>query len=244
MKAIQRLIVTSATYRQASKVTPQLLERDPYNRLLARGARFRLEAEMIRDLALTASGLLSRKIGGASVFPLQPEGVWNTPFSSDRWKTSAGEERFRRGLYTFARRTAPYPMFTTFDAPSRELCTVRRVRTNTPLQALTTLNDEAFFVAARALAKRMSSEGGGNLNAGIGYGFRLCTSRRPTTNELTRLLALFEQQRERFGKDTKAAKALLKDENNSLSDQQTAEMAALTLVANVLLNLDETLTKE
>ncbi len=244
MKAIQRVIVTSATYRQSSKITPQLLERDPYNRLLARGARFRLEAEMIRDLALTASGLLSRKIGGESVFPLQPEGVWNTPYSKDRWKTSSGEDRFRRGLYTFIRRTAPYPMFTTFDAPSREFCTVRRVRTNTPLQALTTLNDEAFIVAARALAKRMKSEADERSFDFISYGFRLCTSRQPTAKELARLIALYQQQLERFGKDTKAAKAFVKDETNSLNDQQTAEMAALTLVANVLLNLDETLTKE
>jgi hypothetical protein len=244
MKAIQRLIVTSATYRQSSRVTPQLLARDPYNRLLARGARFRLEAEMIRDLALSASGLLSRKIGGASVFPLQPEGVWNTPYSSERWQVSSGEDRFRRGLYTFIRRTAPYPMFTTFDAPSREQCTVRRVRTNTPLQALTMLNDEAFFVAARALAGRMTKQGRGDIQTGIGYGFRLCTSRQPTARELARLMALFEQQHERFGKDAAAAKALLKDDSDSLPVKQRSEMAALTLVANVLLNLDETLTRE
>jgi mono/diheme cytochrome c family protein len=244
MKAIHRLIVTSATYRQSSIVKPELLDRDPYNRLLARGARFRLEAEMIRDSALAASGLLSRKIGGASVFPLQPEGVWNTPFSTDRWKASPGEDRFRRGLYTFIRRTAPYPMFTTFDAPSREQCTVRRVRTNTPLQALTMLNDEAFFVAARALAKRMVKASDDTLQTRITYGFRLCTSRRPTAKESARLMALYQQQFEKFSKDLKAAKALLKEEENSLSDKQTAEMAALTMVANVLLNLDETLTKE
>jgi mono/diheme cytochrome c family protein len=244
MKAIHRLIVTSATYRQSSTVTTELLERDPYNRLLARGARFRLEAEMIRDLALATSGLLSRKIGGPSVFPLQPEGVWNTPYSSDRWKPSPGEDRFRRGIYTFIRRTAPYPMFTTFDAPSREQCTVRRVRTNTPLQALTTLNDEAFFVAARAIAKRMTNAGNDNLQTRISYGFRLCTSRQPTTKELERLTAFYQQQLEKFGKDLQAAKALLKEEENSLSERQTAEMAALTMVANVLLNLDETLTKE
>jgi hypothetical protein len=244
MKALHRLMVTSATYRQSSKVTPELLERDPYNRLLARGPRFRLEAEMIRDSALAASGLLSRKVGGPSVYPLQPEGVWNTPFSSDRWKVSPGEDRYRRGLYTFIRRTAPYPMFTTFDAPSREQCTVRRVRTNTPLQALTTLNDEAFMVAARALANRMSRAGEDNLQSRIIYGFRLCTSRRPVANELARLLAFYQQQCDKFGSDIKAAKALLNEDGNELSDKQTVEKAALTMVANVLLNLDETLTKE
>lgn len=243
MKAIHRLIVTSATYRQSSVITPDLLERDPYNRLLARGPRFRLEAEMIRDSALAISGLLSHKIGGPSVFPLQPEGVWNTPFSSDRWKASPGEDRFRRGIYTFIRRTAPYPMFTTFDAPSREQCTVRRVRTNTPLQALTTLNDEAFFVAARALAKRMVNASDDNLQTRISYGFRLCTLRQPTAKELARLTLLYQQQLDKFGKDLKIAKTLLKEET-SLSDKQTTELAALTMVANVLLNLDETLTKE
>lgn len=244
VKSFHRLIVTSATYRQLSRVTPELAERDPHNRLLARGARFRLEAEMIRDSALAASGLLSHKIGGESVFPIQPDGVWNTPFSGDRWQTSDGEDKFRRAIYTFARRTAPYPMFTTFDAPSRELCTVRRVRTNTPLQALTLLNDEAYFVAARALAKRMMSEGGSDLQSQIVYGFRLCTSRKPNAKETERLVALYQQELGRFQKDTKSAITLLKNESKTLNEKQLAEMAAFSVVANVLLNLDETLTKE
>src|SRR5262249_6345384 len=144
-KALQRLIVTSATYRQDAHVPAPLLEKDPYNRLLARGPRFRMEAEMIRDVVLSASGLLSPKIGGPSVFPPQPEGIWANPYSDAKWVVSEGEDRYRRGLYTFLRRTSPYPAFMTFDATSREFCTVRRVRTNTPLQALTMLNDEAFF---------------------------------------------------------------------------------------------------
>ena len=135
-----------------------LEERDPYNRLLARGPRVRMEAEMVRDAALAASGLLSPKMYGPSVFPLQPPGIWNMPYNSDKWTTSEGEDRYRRSLYTFWRRTSPYPSFMTFDATSREFCQVRRVRTNTPLQALTLLNDPASFDAARALARRMLEE--------------------------------------------------------------------------------------
>ncbi len=242
MKSLIRLLVTSATYRQASRATPELIERDPYNRLLARGARFRMEAEMLRDVTLAVSGLLSQKVGGASVFPYQPDGIWNGPYSNDRWQVSDGGDKFRRGIYTFIRRTAPYPSMVTFDAPSREFCTVRRVRTNTPLQSLTMLNDEAFFIAARALAKRMTSEPSGDVATRLIYGFRLCVSRQPQSEEIKRLVALFEQQLSRYANDPKAAKELLKDE--SLNEKQAVELAAWTVVANVLLNLDETLTKE
>ena len=157
-KALHRLIVLSATYRQSSAAPPAAVEADPYNRLLARGPRFRMDAEMVRDAALTASGLLSRKIGGPSVFPPQPDGIWDIPYSSEKWVPSQGEDRYRRGLYVFIRRSATYPSFMTFDATSREHYTVRRVRTNTPLQALTTLNDEAFFETAVALASRTLRE--------------------------------------------------------------------------------------
>jgi hypothetical protein len=203
-KKLIRLIVTSATYRQSSAVTREALERDPHNRLLARGPRFRLDAESIRDVALSASGLLSRRIGGPSVFPYQPDGIWHIPDSPDQWMLSGGADRHRRGLYTFWRRSAPYPSFMTFDAVSREHCIVRRVRTNTPLQALTLLNDPAFFEAAKVLAKRMQAEGG------IAHGFRLATGRRPSAREVAELEALGDW----------------------------------TLAANVLLNLDETQTKE
>ncbi len=158
-KALLRTIVLSATYRQSSAVPAAVAERDPYNRLFARGPRVRLEAEMIRDVTLAVSGLLSEKMSGPSVFPLQPDGIWNMPYNSDKWTVSQGEDRFRRSLYTFWRRTSPYPSFMTFDATSREFCTVRRVRTNTPLQALTLLNDPASFEAARALAGRMVAAG-------------------------------------------------------------------------------------
>lgn len=250
-KAMIRLMVTSATYKQSSAATPALIERDPYNKLLARGPRFRMEAEMIRDVALAASGELSDKIGGPSVFPPQPDGIWDLPYNDDQWKTSEGADRYRRALYTFLRRTSPYPSFLTFDAPSREVCTVRRVRTNTPLQSLTTLNDPAFFDAARALAKRMQDEGGTDASSRLTYGFRLCTARRPKTAESSSLLTLYRQQLINYTRDQQAARRASGGAQSA--KEQTvergtsaayAERAALTIVANVLLNLDETLTKE
>lgn len=216
-KAVHRLIVTSQTYKQSSRMSPEAVEKDPYNRLLARGPRFRLEAEMIRDLSLSAAGLLSAKIGGPSVFPPQPDGVWDIPYSDDKWTESKGEDRYRRALYTFIRRSAPYPSLVTFDGTSREFCTVRRIRTDTPLQALTTLNDPAFFEAAQALARRAASEGEPDPAARASYMFRLCTGRRPNPAELSQIL-------------------------KSLGGQPTPARWALT--ANALLNLDETLTKE
>jgi mono/diheme cytochrome c family protein len=243
MKAIHRLIVTSATYRQSSTVTPAMAERDPYNRLLQRGPRFRMEAEMIRDVTLTASGLLSRRIGGPSVFPLQPEGIWRNPYSSDKWITSEGEDRWRRSLYTFLRRTSPYPSLMTFDGTSREFCTVRRVRTNTPLQALVTLNDEAFFEAARALAERMLNEAAEDAPSRAIYGFRLCVARAPKPAELNRLLALYQDQLRYFNQHEQEAERVIKDETSS-AKASPAERAAWAMVANVLLNMDATLVKE
>jgi hypothetical protein len=240
LKPIHRLIVLSATYRQSSRVTPALREHDPYNRLLARGPRFRVEAEMVRDIALAASGLLSGKVGGPSVFPFQPEGIWDNPYSDDRWLTSPGEDRYRRALYTFARRTAPYPDLTVFDAPSREFCTARRVRTNTPLQALTTLNDPVFFEAARALAARTLKEAAAAPEDRAVLAFRLCTARRPTAPEVAPLVSFEERQLARFKADPEAARAVA----GAAGPGETAELAAWTMVANVLLNLDETLTKE
>ena len=199
---------------------------------------------MVRDAMLAASGLLSRKVGGPSVFPLQPEGIWNNPYNDDRWQTSAGEDRYRRSLYTFVRRTSPPPAMTAFDAPSREVCTLRRPRTNTPLQALTTLNDEAFFEAARALAKRIINEAPADPRSRAAQAFRITTSRRPRAEEVKRVIALYEAEITRFTRDVKAAKALLNDYATALDDSQSAEMAAWTMVANVLLNLDESLTKE
>jgi hypothetical protein len=239
-KAMLRLMVTSATYRQSSRVTPELLEKDPSNILLACGPRFRLEAEMIRDQSLAVAGMLDPQIGGPSVFPLQPEGIWDIPYSDDRWTTSEGTQRYRRGLYTFWRRTSPYPAFVTFDASSREFCTVRRVRTNTPLQALTTLNDEAFLATARGLARRMVAECGATPADRVTYGFRLCTARRPTSSERARLLSLYARELARYRSDRPAAATLCGQTDATDPGQQ----AAMTVLANVLLNLDETLTKE
>jgi hypothetical protein len=241
MKKLHRLIVTSATYRQASEISPAQLEKDPYNRLLARGPRFRVEAEMIRDISLAASGLLSRKTGGPSVMPPQPDGIWRNPYSEEKWIAARGEDRYRRGLYTFIRRTSPYPAMMTFDGPSREFCTVRRVRTNTPLQSLTLLNDEAAMEMARALAKRMFAEAAGDTRSRAEYGFRLCLTRRPKPAELDRLIALFNQQLRSYKADPKAAEQLMKGEAR---EWPAPELAAWTIIANVLLNLDEALTRQ
>jgi len=241
MKKLVRLIVTSATYRQSSVTTPALLGKDPYNRLLARGPRFRMEAEMIRDATLTASGLLNRKLGGPSVFPLQPDGIWRAPYSGEKWTVSRGENRFRRSLYTFVRRSSPHPAMMTFDATSREYCTVRRVRTNTPLQALTMLNDEAALEAARALAKRMVEEGGDDVKSRAIYGFRICVARAPKEKEVERIIALHQQQSSYFSERAAEAEKIVQSHS---ARANAAELAAWTMVANVLLNLDETLTKE
>ena len=244
LKTLLRTLVLSATYRQASDVTPELQARDPYNRLLARGPRFRMEAEMVRDVALAASGQLSAGIGGPSVFPPQPPNIWDNPYDSSKWIESTGEDRYRRSLYTFLRRTAPYPMFMTFDATSREFCTVRRVRTNTPLQALATLNDEGFFDHARALAMRMRDEAKpGSIDARLTLGFRLVTSRRPSKLELGRLRKFHAEAKARYtASPAEAAEALALPKDTKVTPDEI-DLAAWTMVGNVLLNLDETVTK-
>lgn len=245
MKAMHRLIVTSATYRQSSRLAPELRERDPSNRLLARGPRLRLDAEVVRDNALAVSGLLNRRIGGPSVFPHQPDGIWNNPYSLETWQTDTDGNQHRRGLYAYWRRTAPYASFTTFDAPSRETTCDRRPRSNTPLQALTVLNDKAFVECAVALGRRMLSEAKGSDRDRASYGFRLCLSRGPSAAELDHLVALYQDSLKSFRKDTAAAQALLKEgAAKSAKETDAAEWAAWTAVANVLLNLDEMLTKE
>jgi Protein of unknown function (DUF1553)/Protein of unknown function (DUF1549)/Planctomycete cytochrome C len=240
MKAIHRLIVTSRAYCQSSQVTPRLLEIDPYNRLIARGPRFRMEAEMIRDSALAASGLLSPKIGGPGVFPPQPAGVWDElPDNEMKWIVSSGEDRYRRAIYTFVRRFAPWPALMNFDAPSREICTARRLRTRTPLQALTTLNDEAFFEAARALSNRILLEGGSSDRSRVEYAFRLVTGRRPDAGETRRILTWQAQLHDRFAMHPDEARKIY---GATAADAETR--AAWTMTVNVLLNLDEALTKE
>jgi hypothetical protein len=238
VKALLKSFVMSSTYRQDSDIPPGLLEKDPQNLLLARGARYRLPAETIRDQSLAVSGLLSDKMYGKSVMPPQPEGVWQSVYNGADWKTDSGEDRYRRGLYTYWKRTSPYPSMETFDVPSREFCMPRRIRTNTPLQALVTLNDPAFFEAAQALAGRMLEAGNGDLEAGLTNGFKIVLARKPSKQELSRLTELLRDEQKRFSTETEAAMKL------SGSKDDSAERAAWVMAANVLLNLDETLTRE
>jgi mono/diheme cytochrome c family protein len=243
MKALHRLVVTSATYRQSSRVAPELRERDPFNRLLARGPRVRLEAEMVRDQALAVSGLLSRKIGGPSVMPPQPAGIWQIVYSGDEWKTSPGEDKYRRGLYTFWRRSSPHPMLVAFDAPSREFCVLRRNRSNTPLQGLNTLNDPAFVEAAQALARKIAATGS-DAKSRATFAFRTVLARVPKPEEIDRITKLFEGELAHYISDPAAAEKMSSSELGKPADgANLAELAAWTVVANVLLNLDEAITK-
>jgi len=242
-KALHKLIVMSATYRQSSRVAPAARERDPDNRLLARGPRMRLEAEMIRDQALAVSGLLARKIGGPSVMPPQPDGLWQIVYSGDAWKTSGGEDKYRRGLYTFWRRSMPHPLMTTFDAPSREFCVLRRNRSNTPLQALNTLNDRAFIEAAQALARKIAATPG-DTRARLAFAFRTCLARLPTEAEVARLEKLYASESAHYRTRSSDAEHMAASElGKPPGDADLAELAAWTVVANVLLNLDELISK-
>ena len=250
VKAMQKLIVTSAVYRQSSRATPELIERDPRNRLLARGSRFRIPAEMVRDNVLAVSGLLNKKIGGPSVYPYQPEGLWKEvafggDFTAQEYTPGSGEDLYRRSMYTVWKRTAPPPALVTFDAPDREKCVSLRSRTNTPLQALAMINDPTYVEAARALAERMMNEGGRDPARRIRHGFRLATARVPNRPELNILLDAARQQLRNYRKDKKAAAALLAvGESSSEKNRDVSEMAAWTTVASMILNLDETITKE
>ena len=249
IRAMQRLIVTSATYRQASVVTPELLEKDPENRLLARAPRLRLPAEMIRDTALSASGLLNGEIGGPSVLPYQPGGLWEEMafgegFTAQAYEQSHGKDLYRRGLYTFWKRTVPPASMATFDAPDREKCTARRAQTNTPLQALVLLNDPTYVEAARALAERTAIEAGGSETARIAHAFRLATARRPTARETVVLRDLLRQQLTTFRGNRPAAEDLLRvGESPRRTRLDAAELAAWTMVTSTILNLDETITR-
>lgn len=244
-KRLIRTLVTSATYRQSSRATEDLRKRDPRNRLLARGPRFRLDAEMVRDQALAISGLLNRELGGPSVYPPQPKGLWRAAFNGERtWPTSKGRHRHRRGLYTFWRRTTPYPSMAVFDAPSREICNVRRIRTNTPLQAFVTLNDPAYVEAAQSLARRIVREGGKSPGERVRYALELCLSRPASDGQVQTLVELYESELAHYQKDVEAAKTFATDPLGPLPEDGTAaEFAAWTVVANVLLNLDGVLMK-
>lgn len=240
-----RLLVSSSAYRQSSRITPEQAAADPDNRLLARGPRFRLSAEMIRDQALAVAGLLSPKLYGPPVRPPQPRTGLTAAFGSGTdWDTSAGEDRYRRGLYTTWRRSNPYPSMTTFDAPNREVCQVRRERSNTPLQALVTLNDPVYMEAAQALARRLMTAAPGSPADRIRLAYRLCLSRPPSPDELERLLSFHQQSLQRFRSNAaQAMDAATKPLGAAPAGTDIADLAATTLVGNVLLNLDETLMK-
>lgn len=241
-KRLCREIVTSATYRQSSVMDPESLARDPDNLLLARGPRFRLEAEAIRDAALEASGLRSPEMFGPPVYPPQPDGVWQVVYSGEQWMTAEDDARHRRGLYTFWRRTAPYPSMMAFDAGSRETCVARRIRTNTPLQALVTLNDEAFVEAAGGLARRAWLETGGD--GELARAVRLAISRIPDDRELEVLQRLLETESQRFRAAPERASALIEAARATVPAGLDAEsFAARIVVANVILNLDEFLNR-
>ena len=244
-KAFLKVLVTSSAYRQSSKLTAELLERDPDNRLLSRGPRVRMSAEVIRDHALAVSGLLSPKMLGPSVRPPRPALGLNAAFGRNMdWETSPGEDRYRRALYTEVRRTSPYPSMATFDAPNREVCTVRRTRTNTPLQALVTLNDPVYVEAAQALARRIVAEGGATVADRVRHGVRLALGRPATESEITRLVKLHASVHAGFKADPEAAKKMATDPLGPLpATLAPADLAAWTTVANVLLNLDEVVMK-
>ncbi len=244
LKQFVKLLVTSATYRQSSRVTPDKLQRDPDNTFLARGPRFRLPAETIRDQALFVAGLLSPKAFGPPVKPPQPSSGLSAAFGGGiDWQTSVGEDRFRRGLYTTWRRSNPYPSMTTFDAPNREVCTVKRSRTNTPLQALVTLNDPVYVEAAQALARRMVKEASTTPDR-VRHGFRLCLARQPTDEEVGRLVQLYETSLQALGADPAKALEMATNPIGPVPAGSNAlELGSWSVVSNVLLNLDETLMK-
>jgi hypothetical protein len=245
IKRMQRLIVTSATYRQSSDVSPERYARDPDNRLLARGSRFRVDGEIVWDLALSASGLLNPKVGGRSVMPPAPAYLFKPPtsFAPFPWVNETGDERYRRAIYTFRRRSTPYPVLQAFDVPNGESSCVRRLRSNTPLQALTTLNDPTFVDCARALAHRTLLEGGTTDEQRIGYAFRRVLTRVPSAIEMKRLRTILDNQRVRIASGALNADKII-GAATKVDEVSKQEWAAYTVVGRILLNLDEAITRE
>ena len=250
VKALHRLIAKSATYRQSSRVTPDLYSKDPYNRLLARGARFRVEGEIVRDIALSASGLLNPEMGGRSIYPPAPEFLFQPPasYGPKVWKEETGPERYRRSLYIFKFRSVPYPMLQTFDAPNGDFSCVRRQRSNTPLQALISLNETEFVECAQALAHKMLVEGGKTDADRVNYAFRRALSRPPNADERKELLALLDKEKQRIAQGWVNPLELATGKNEKPAElppgATPTQLAAYTVVSRVLLNLDETITKE
>jgi hypothetical protein len=245
LKHIHRLVVNSATYRQSSRVTPEIYAKDQFNRLLERGPRLRVEGEVVQDIALAVSGLLNPKIGGPSVYPPIPGSVGDTAYGGFSWPETKGEDRYRRGLYTYWKRSLPFPALTAFDAPTGDTSCPRRVRSNTPLQALTTLNEKTFVEAAQAMAMRVMKEGGADDRARARFAFRLCTGRPPAFDELEKLLQFWKQEYEHFENNTASAvKVASPDATNLPPEINLHRTAAWMMVSRALLNLDETITKE
>ncbi|MCB9846606.1 MAG: PSD1 domain-containing protein [Phycisphaeraceae bacterium] len=244
IKPLIREMVLSRTYRQSCEVSSLALELDPTNRLLSRSARTPLPAEMVRDQALKVSGLLSEKLGGPSVFPPQPEGVWQVVYNGAQWRTSEGDDRYRRALYTFWRRTSPYPSMMTFDAVSREVCVARRVPSSSPLQAFVTLNDPAFVEMAQGFARRIVAEGGETIETRARFAMEVALCRPITGREIDRLVALYGAQAAWYGAHAEEAERMATDPIGAIPDGgDAAELAAWTVVANVVLNLDEFLSR-
>jgi hypothetical protein len=244
-KHLHRLIVTSTTYKQSSRVTPALYERDAYNRLLARGPRFRVESEVVQDIALASSGLLNPTIGGPSVYPPIPTNVAEQVYGGLTWPESKSQDRYRRGMYTFWKRALPYPTMLVFDAPPAENSCTRRVRSNTPLQALVTLNEKTFVEAAQAMGLRVMKEGGDDNPSRARYAFRLATGRSPTEKELKSLLSFWDEQYHYFEDRTGAAlQVAVTDLKSVPPDLNLHKVAAWAMVSRAILNLDETITKE
>ncbi len=239
IKKMLKEIVMSATYRQDAKVSDELLKKDPYNKLYARGPRVRLSAEQLRDQSLTVSNLLSKKMYGESVMPYQPEGIWLSPYNGAVWKTSKGEDQYRRAVYTYWKRTAPYPSMITFDGGSRAVCITGRIRTNTPLQALTTLNDSSYLVMARHFAYRMKESGGKEITKQIEKGYETMMYKPVSEKRMAALIELYNKAIDKFKKDEDAACEMV----GVMDEHNNPETAALVVVANAMLNLDEWVNK-
>jgi hypothetical protein len=239
IKKLIRTIVMSATYQQESKLTDELLQKDPNNKWYARCSRVRLSAEQVRDQALCISGMMSNKMYGPSVFPFQPKGLWLSPYNNTDWEQSDGEDQYRRALYTFWKRSAPYPSMLTFDGVARNVCTSRRIRTNTPLQALTTLNDSAYIDMARHFAYRLQHEGGTEVKQQIKKGYELATYHAIDDKSLTALLELYNSAHNQFKNDADKTCMMI----GEMGNRTDPETAALVVVANAMLNLDELITR-
>jgi hypothetical protein len=247
VKHIVRLLVTSGTYRQDSRPRPELAEHDPENRLAGRQVSLRLDAELVRDNALTVAGLLSPRVGGPSVFPYQPAGYWDAlNFPKRVYQTDHGERQYRRGLYVHRQRTFPHPSLLAFDAPSREECTAERVRSNIPQQALALLNDPTYVEAARAFAERIIREGGDDFDDRLAWAYRRAVARRPGSDEASVLAGLYAKHAAQFAEDRDGAQVRLflgVGEHPQPEDIDAAELAAWTSVARAILNLHETITR-